>query len=629
MPSDAQHSSSLSRRSGHVVVCGVGGLGLRTVEQLHAAGADVVVVDSGAGGDRSVTDRLLAGWEVPRIAGRPRDALVEAGAERAAAVVVVADDDLLATEIALLMHAVAPGVRLVVRLGNPAVGRALADVLGSENVLEVASLAAPSVVEACLGRQAHTVVLAGSEFVVAEMVADRDATLRELYGELAPIAVAGPEPVVCPGRDHPVRAGDRVTAIGTADEFAAHGVEDVVPLARTHHQHLVGARFRGMSRAIEVAEHGGRPGLRGVLRALFAEIDRPLRATLLILGTVFVISVIVLQASYVKPTGEGMSLIDAAYFTVETIATVGYGDFNFAEQAVGLRVFAIGLMVLGVVLAAIWFALLTELVVSRRVVRSLERLRIGSMRGHVILIGLGAVGLRVLEGLLAAGKRAVIIERDLANRHIAQARALGVPIVAGDATDTDVLASVNLRSAAAVAVLTSNDLVNIEAALAVRDQLGERWPEVPVVLRVFDRELCDAVEDGLGFRYVRSTQALAAPYFVGAALGLDVLNTFYVDSSPFMVGRLSVAPGGGLDGLAMGELSARTRVVAIHRAAEPGGEPTRVLEHPPRRGTRFGAGDEAYLVGPYEELLAVLRRDGLAPGAAARPTIPERAPADG
>jgi hypothetical protein len=108
---------------------------------------------------------------------------------------------------------------------------------------------------------------------------------------------------------------------------------------------------------------------------------------------------------------------------------------------------------------------------------------------------------------------------------------------------------------------------------------------------------------------------LAAPWFVGAALGLDVLGTFYVDRTPFMVGRLAVAPRGGLDGLAMGELSARTRVVAIHRAA--GADGVRTVEYPPRSGTRFGAGDDAYLVGPYEELLAVLRRDALAPGDAA------------
>jgi len=33
------------------------------------------------------------------------------------------------------------------------------------------------------------------------------------------------------------------------------------------------------------------------------------------------------------------------------------------------------------------------------------------------------------------------------------------------------------------------------------------------------------------------------------------------------------------------------------------------LEYPPRRDTRFESGDRAYLIGPYEELLRVLRRD--------------------
>jgi hypothetical protein len=112
------------------------------------------------------------------------------------------------------------------------------------------------------------------------------------------------------------------------------------------------------------------------------------------------------------------------------------------------------------------------------------------------------------------------------------------------------------------------------------------------------------MEQSFGFRHVRSTSALAAPWFVGAALGLDVLSTFYVDQQPFLVGRVRVAARGGLQGLAMADLSARTRVIALSRAAEEG-----QLEHPPRRGTRFAGGDEAYLLGPYEELLRVLRRD--------------------
>ena len=83
--------------------------------------------------------------------------------------------------------------------------------------------------------------------------------------------------------------------------------------------------------------------------------------------------------------------------------------------------------------------------------------------------------------------------------------------------------------------------------------------------------------------------------------------------------RLTITPQGGLHGLAMHDLAARTRVLAIRRAADK-----TILEYPPRRSTRFRPDDEAYLIGPYSELLTVLRRDRPAPQApgsapAARP----------
>jgi Trk K+ transport system NAD-binding subunit len=596
------------------------------VEQLHNAGVAVAVVANPADID-PIADQLLDDWEIPRIGGRPREALLAAGVDGAAAVVVVPEDDLRSMELALLARRMRPDVRLVVQLDNAAVGRALAEVTGEGSVLDVAALAAPSVVQACLGHRLHTLRLAGQEFVVAELTAGRDGTLRRLYGDLAPLAVAVPEdargrgaeksePDICPGRDCPVEAGDRVTLVGTRRQFAEHGITEVAEARGLRADRVsavvAGARAAAAARAAEREETGGQAGLFALTRSLIDDAGRTFRATLVGLAVLFVVSVAVLRLSYVKPDGTGMSVLDAVYFTVETIGTIGYGDFSFAEQHPWLRAYAVALMLLGVVLAAVWFAQLTQLLVSGQVERSFRRRRAATMRGHIIVVGLGSVGIAVLRGLRAAGKRVLVLERDASNRNLAKARELGVPVVTGDATDPATLAAVNLGHAAAVAVLTSSDLVNIETGLVVRDQLGERWEQVPVVLRLFDRQLCDTVESGFGFRYVRSTAALAAPWFVGDALGLDVLGTFYVDHLPFMIGRLAVPAGGGLDGLAMGELSARTRVVAIHRAARDGAQ--RRLEYPPRNNTRFGAGDDAYLVGPYEELLAVLRRDALAPG---------------
>jgi Trk K+ transport system NAD-binding subunit len=251
------------------------------------------------------------------------------------------------------------------------------------------------------------------------------------------------------------------------------------------------------------------------------------------------------------------------------------------------------------------FALLTNVLVTHRIEESLGRRHITGLAGHVVVVGLGSVGVRVVAQLRAAGSQVVVVDGDESNRYLAQVRAAGVPVVIADATLPQTLDAVNLAEASAVAVLTSDDLVNLETGLAVRDQLHK---DTPIVLRLFDRNLALTVGRSFGIGLVRSTAALAAPWFVGAALGLDVLGTFYVGDTPMLVGRLDVAPGGGLENLAMQELSGRTRVVAISRAAEDGR-----LEHPPRRGTRFGAGDRAFVVGPHEELLQVLRRDTLSP----------------
>ena len=114
--------------SGHVIVYGVRGVGLRTVEHLHAAKIDTVVVAAGPDDTDPVTDALLASWGVPQVTGRTREALAAARLDTAAAVICVPDDDLRAMETALLVRRIRPDVRLVVRMGNSAVGRALAEV---------------------------------------------------------------------------------------------------------------------------------------------------------------------------------------------------------------------------------------------------------------------------------------------------------------------------------------------------------------------------------------------------------------------------------------------------------------------------------------------------------------------
>jgi Trk K+ transport system NAD-binding subunit len=574
--------------------------------------------------------RMADAWDVPLVTGpaKSEETLMAAGLPGAIAVICAQDDDLSALETALLARRLRAEVRVVAQLANPAVGRAVKE--AGVAVLDVAGLSAPSVVEVCLGEGVQELSLSGMRFLAARTAAPSTATLRELYGALAPVAVVPPagDVLVTPGRDTMVNAGDEVTLIGTPEELAAASIinhpERIRRLSVTANP-AAGPGGPGGSLGVlgvlgsaEPDDPHARPtpaqrllhALRDLAVSLAHATDRRIAIALGALLTVLVTATLVLRFTYqYAGPGHRISLIDAVYFTVETVTTVGYGDFSFRNEPDWLVVFAVVLMMTGALFVAVFFALVTNMLVSRRIEESLGRQKITTLRHHILVIGLGTVGLRVARQLHNAGRDVVVIEKDERNRHLGQLRALGVPVMIADATLPETLASARLSAASAVAVLTSDDLANLETGLAVRDQLGPRWPATPVVLRIFDPQLAHSVKHTFGFRYVRSTAALAAPWFVGAALGLDVLSTFYAGDEPLLIARLTVTPGGGLEGLRMDELAASTRVLALRRAADRS-----VLEHPPRRTTRFGQADEAYLIGPYDELLTVLRRDRPSPG---------------
>jgi voltage-gated potassium channel Kch len=200
--------------------------------------------------------------------------------------------------------------------------------------------------------------------------------------------------------------------------------------------------------------------VRHLALSLLHAVDRRLTVAMAALFAVLIASTVVLRLTYQLTTTRHLSVLDAAYFTVETITTVGYGDFSFRGQAPWLMASAICLMLAGALFVAVFFALLTNALVSRRISESLGRQRITGLTGHILVIGLGSVGVQVVQQLTAAGRDIVVLEKNEHNRHLGQIRALGVPVVIADATMPVVLESVRLTSASAVAVVTSDDLAN-------------------------------------------------------------------------------------------------------------------------------------------------------------------------
>ena len=553
---------------GHFIVHGDDALTERISDELRSAGAIIVPLHDPA---------ELAHLDV----------------ENAAAVVCPGSDDAVNLKIALLTRRLSGTVRVVANLSNAVLRDAVALGNGPGAVLDVAELAAPSVVEACLGRTTHPIAVADNEFVVSGAYAPRAATLRELYGDLAPVAVlrgenssAPGEVVPSPGRDLDVDEGDWVTMIGTPGQLAEQHiiVDRDAPSGRRRHHRPLPRRVLGGLRAFRDDVN---PNL---FRALGVSLALLLGATVL------------LRFTYHRP---GMSFVDALYFSTETIATVGYGDFSFVGQPTWLRLFSIALMFAGITTTAILMAFIADLLLSQRLSASAGRRRVREFSGHVVVVGLGSFGIRVANDLTALGYDVAVIERNDDNRYLDAAAELDIPVVFGDATLRRTLSDAGIERARAVAVLTHDDMVNIETGIILRELLGRRWtraegrPGVPVVMRVYDHALGSAVAHRFGFQNVRSTVELAAPWFIGAALGLQVISTFSVGQRSFMVGGLFIRERSALDGLAMEELPTRTRIIAIVRGGT-------TIVHP-RRDDRLAADDTVYLVGPYHELFDTLR----------------------
>ncbi|MEN9933953.1 MAG: hypothetical protein RLZZ387_532 [Chloroflexota bacterium] len=206
-------------------------------------------------------------------------------------------------------------------------------------------------------------------------------------------------------------------------------------------------------------------------------------------------------------------------------------------------------------------------------------------RGHVVVCGLGRVGVRVVEQLAAAGYEAVVVELDWGSEFVARVLAHGVPVIHGDAREPEVLRRAGVVRCRALVAAINGDLLNIEIALGAR----ALRPGLRTILRVFSEELDRNLERSLGPNTAFSASALAAPTFAAAAVSRDIDIVLPLAGTLLGVTQLTVEPDSRLAGF----------VRAVEEAEE-----VRVLHHQTRGGravarslmSQLGAGDRVTLL---------------------------------
>lgn len=205
-----------------------------------------------------------------------------------------------------------------------------------------------------------------------------------------------------------------------------------------------------------------------------------------------------------------------------------------------------------------------------------------TLNNHVVLCGLGKLGLRTLQQLLALGEHVAVLEKDPQCPNVAFARKNGVPVRIGHSREEGVFDDLNIRTAKSIILATNDDLANLEMALDAR----KLNPGIRVVARMFDQELADKLRESMGMELTFSASALAAPLFATSSSDGSIVNSFYVGDRLLVLAKLTINPDSKLAGKAIRDIARGEQAFVLSYCRS--GEPTLF----PTGDAALAAGDE-------------------------------------
>jgi len=495
------------------VVCGDDSLAFRiTAELTGRYGEDVTVILPSR--DRNEGPKIAQLPNV-RLIERPAltdEAFRDARVGSARALALLQQDDVGNFHAALRAQELNPDVRLVLHIFNTRLGGRVRSFFRDCAVLSESDVAAPSFVAAALGEPAPSHVRLSGRTLYAARRGETDP--KQVICGLADTST-GTQPRILPDDQH---HADLVLAVadGTPRD----------PLARARRARARAAAFR--------------------LRTMLGRR----------LGAVFAVLFAILIGGFVLlATAGNYAWPDALYLTLLDMAGAAGTNVGLSapERFAQVMLTFDGMAFLPTVTAAI---------VGARLARTLDGNR--PISDHVIVVGLGNVGTRIVGQLHDLGVPVIGVDRNPNARGVPMARRLGVPVVTGQASRDETLHAAGIDNCRSLVSVTSTDVFNLETALharAVREDLR-------IVVRLFDEDLAERVERTLGGNIVsRSVSYLAAPSFAVAMLEHQVLRTIPVGRHVLLIAEVPVQAGSALAGTPLEHVheAGQARVIALRR----------------------------------------------------------------
>jgi Trk K+ transport system NAD-binding subunit len=225
-----QQVALASTYNNHVVVCGVGRVGFRVINELREMGDSIVAVNQHEG------EEWLAAFkksDIPVIIGdaRRRETLIDAGVQRADAIIACTSDDLANLDIALDARELNPNIKVVLRMFDQKLGEKVSRGFGINTVFSVSALAAPALAAAAQRAKInYSFKVDGLLLNVVTIGFQPNArfigkTIKQVEDELRCSFLGWSEPHTAmqmnPPHEHVLRAGVRYHVIGGLDAVRA------------------------------------------------------------------------------------------------------------------------------------------------------------------------------------------------------------------------------------------------------------------------------------------------------------------------------------------------------------------------------------------------------------------------
>jgi Trk K+ transport system NAD-binding subunit len=255
--------------------------------------------------------------------------------------------------------------------------------------------------------------------------------------------------------------------------------------------------------------------------------------------------------------GEPVRSPGEAVFTILSAAFLqGVGDFPVNPY---LQLFHFFMPLVGVIILAQGLADFGSLLFNRRSRNKEWEMAVAStLENHIVLVGLGHLGYRIVESLYEMGRDVAVIELDPAVDAFKAVQQMGVPVIQEDASRSMALEAANIDKAHTIILASQKDSMNLQIALKARSMN----PDIQVVIRIFDEDFAHALHDQFGFTALSATE-MAAPVFAAAAAGADVTHPISIEGQLLSLARLKIGASSDLSGKTVGYVEDNYRLNVI------------------------------------------------------------------